>query len=87
MTREEITKTVKEIVVEQLGVNYNQVTEDASFFDDLGCDSLDAVELIMSFEEEYAISIPEDDADKIKKVGDAIDYLYKILKDVGNPST
>ena len=66
---------IKEIVVEQLGVDADQVTPDANFVDDLGADSLDTVELIMAFEEEFDIEIPDTDAEKIKTVQDVIDYI------------
>ena len=66
---------IKSIVVDQLGVDESQVTEDASFVDDLGADSLDTVELIMAFEEEFDIEIPDEDAQKIKKVKDVIEYI------------
>jgi acyl carrier protein len=66
---------VKEIIVEQLGVDPNQVTPDAHFIDDLGADSLDTVELVMAFEEEFDVEIPDDDAEKIATVQSAIDYL------------
>ncbi|MBP5511727.1 MAG: acyl carrier protein [Kiritimatiellae bacterium] len=66
---------VKEIIVEQLGVNAEQVTPEASFIDDLGADSLDTVELIMAFEEEFGAEIPDEDAEKLKSVGDVLDYL------------
>ncbi|MBM3263498.1 MAG: acyl carrier protein [candidate division Zixibacteria bacterium] len=66
---------VKEIIVEQLGVDADQVTEDASFIDDLGADSLDTVELVMALEEEFDIEIPDEDAEKITTVRDAINYL------------
>lgn len=66
---------IKSIVVEQLGVDEDQVTEDASFIDDLGADSLDTVELIMAFEEEFDIEIPDEDAQKIKTVRDVMDYI------------
>ena len=66
---------IKSIVVEQLGVDEDQVTEDASFIDDLGADSLDTVELIMAFEEEFDVEIPDEDAQKIKTVKDVIDYI------------
>ena len=66
---------IKSIVVEQLGVDEDQVTEDASFLDDLGADSLDTVELIMAFEEEFDIEIPDEDAQKIKTVRDVMDYI------------
>jgi len=66
---------VKEIIVEQLGVDPGEVTNDASFIDDLGADSLDTVELVMAFEEEFNIEIPDEDAEKLGTVGAAIDYL------------
>ena len=66
---------IKSIVVDQLGVDEGQVTEDASFVDDLGADSLDTVELIMAFEEEFDIEIPDEDAQKIKTVKDVIEYI------------
>ena len=66
---------IKSIVVDQLGVDEDQVTEDASFVDDLGADSLDTVELIMAFEEEFDIEIPDEDAQKIKTVRDVMDYI------------
>ena len=66
---------VKEIIVEQLGVDAGQVTPEASFIEDLGADSLDTVELVMAFEEEFGAEIPDTDAEKLKKVGDVIKYL------------
>ena len=66
---------VKEIIVEQLGVDADQVTNDASFVDDLGADSLDTVELVMALEEEFDVEIPDEDAEKIATVHDAIEYL------------
>ncbi len=66
---------VKKIVVEHLGVDEAKVTENASFIDDLGADSLDTVELVMAFEEEFGIEIPDDAAEKIQTVRDAIDYI------------
>ena len=66
---------IKTIVAEQLGVDESQVTEDASFIDDLGADSLDTVGLIMAFEEEFDVEIPDEDAQKIKTVKDVIDYI------------
>jgi acyl carrier protein len=68
---------VKEIIVEQLGVDASEVTESASFIDDLGADSLDTVELVMAFEEEFEIEIPDEDAEKLTTVGQAIEYLKK----------
>jgi acyl carrier protein len=66
---------VKEIIVEQLGVNAEQVTPEASFIDDLGADSLDTVELIMAFEEEFGSEIPDEDAEKLSSVGKVLEYL------------
>jgi acyl carrier protein len=66
---------VKDIIVERLGVNKEQVTPDASLIEDLGADSLDTVELVMAFEEEFGESIPDEDAEKLKKVGDIVEYL------------
>ena len=66
---------VKKIVVEHLGVDADKVTEDASFIDDLGADSLDIVELVMAFEEEFGVEIPDDAAEKIATVRDAIEYI------------
>lgn len=66
---------VKEIIAEQLGVDGDQVTDNASFTDDLGADSLDTVELVMALEEEFDLEIPDEDAEKIATVGDAIKYL------------
>ncbi|RMD95300.1 MAG: acyl carrier protein [Calditrichaeota bacterium] len=66
---------VKQIIVEQLGVDESEVTPEASFIDDLGADSLDTVELVMAFEEEFDIEIPDEDAEKMATVGDAIKYL------------
>jgi acyl carrier protein len=70
-----IEDKVKEIIVDQLGVEPEQVKPEASFIDDLGADSLDTVELVMAFEEEFDLEIPDDDAAKIKSVGDAITYI------------
>ncbi|RKX93111.1 MAG: acyl carrier protein [Spirochaetes bacterium] len=66
---------VKEIIVERLSVDEKDVTEDASFIDDLGADSLDTVELVMALEEEFGIEIPDEDAEKIVTVGDAVKYI------------
>ena len=70
-----IDKRVKEIVAEQLGVDESQVTNEASFMDDLGADSLDTVELVMALEEEFDIEISDENAEKIQTVQDAVDYL------------
>ena len=66
---------VKDIIVEQLGVNVDQVTSEASFIEDLGADSLDTVELVMAFEEEFGAEIPDDDAEKLTTVGAVTEYL------------
>jgi acyl carrier protein len=71
---------VKQIIVEQLGVDEGEVTPNASFVDDLGADSLDTVELVMAFEEAFDIEIPDEDAEKIRTVKDAIDYIDKHSK-------
>ncbi len=68
---------VKKIVVEHLGVEADKVTEEASFIDDLGADSLDIVELVMAFEEEFGVEIPDDAADSILTVGDAVKFIEK----------
>jgi acyl carrier protein len=70
-----VEQKVKQIIVEQLGVDENQVDNNASFVDDLGADSLDIVELVMAFEEAFDIDIPDEDAEKITTVKDAIDYI------------
>jgi acyl carrier protein len=66
---------VKEIIVENLGVDAEKVTPEASFVEDLGADSLDTVELVMAFEEEFDVEIPDEDAEKMRTVGEAITYL------------
>ncbi|MFC1475163.1 acyl carrier protein [Candidatus Zixiibacteriota bacterium] len=70
-----VEERVKNIIVEQLGVDAAQVTEHAKFVDDLGADSLDTVELVMALEEEFSIEIPDEDAEKIGSVGDAVKYI------------
>lgn len=70
-----VADQVKKIIVEQLGVDEDEVTPDASFVDDLGADSLDTVELVMAFEEEFGIEIPDEDAEKITRVKDAVTYI------------
>jgi acyl carrier protein len=70
-----VEEKVKEIIVDQLGVDENQVTATASFIEDLGADSLDTVELVMALEEEFDVEISDEDAEKIAKVQDAIDYI------------
>ncbi|MCD8496964.1 MAG: acyl carrier protein [Alphaproteobacteria bacterium] len=71
----DIAERVKKIVVEHLGVDEGKVSEGASFIDDLGADSLDTVELVMAFEEEFSVDIPDDAAEKIQTVGDAIKFI------------
>ncbi len=71
---------VKEIIVEQLGVDESEVTPNASFVDDLGADSLDTVELVMALEEAFNLEIPDEDAEKIRTVQDALDYIKKHAK-------
>ena len=71
----DIAERVKKIVVEHLGADEGKVTEDASFIDDLGADSLDTVELVMAFEEEFNVEIPDDAAEKIQTVGDAVNFI------------
>ncbi len=70
-----VDERVKQIIVEQLGVEESEVTPNASFVDDLGADSLDTVELVMAFEEAFESEIPDEDAEKIRTVKDAIDYI------------
>lgn len=79
MTREEVLEKVKDIVCEILKVERERVTEEATFADDLNADSLDQVELVMKFEEEFEIEVPEGDAEKIRTVGEAVDYILKKL--------
>ncbi|MEZ5814647.1 MAG: acyl carrier protein [Alphaproteobacteria bacterium] len=71
----DIADRVKKIVVEHLGVDADKVVEGASFIDDLGADSLDTVELVMAFEEEFSVEIPDDAAEKIQTVGDAVNFI------------
>jgi acyl carrier protein len=73
----ESMERIKKIIVDRLGVDESKITEDSSFVDDLGLDSLDIVELIMAFEEEFDIEIPDKDAEKIKTVGDTINEIRK----------
>jgi len=75
-----VDERVKQIIVEQLGVDEGEVTPNASFVDDLGADSLDTVELVMAFEEAFDIEIPDEDAEKIRTVKDAIDYINSHAK-------
>ena len=75
-----IQERVRDLIVEQLGVNADQVTENANFVDDLGADSLDTVELVMAFEEEFGLDIPDEDAEKMSTVSDALKYLEEHSK-------
>jgi acyl carrier protein len=75
-----VEERVKSIIVEQLGVDADEVTSDASFVEDLGADSLDQVELIMAFEEEFGVEISDDEAEKIRRVKDAVEYIDKRAK-------
>ena len=73
----DIEAKVKDIIINELGVEAEKVTPEASFVEDLGADSLDTVELVMAFEEEFGIEIPDEDAEKLQTVGDAISYIQK----------
>ena len=72
----ELEEKVKDIIVEELGIERDKLTESASFMDDLGADSLDTVELVMAFEKEFDIDIPDEDAEQLRTVGDALKYLH-----------
>jgi acyl carrier protein len=74
-----IEKKVKEMIVDSLGIDPEKISSESSFVDDLGADSLDTVELVMAFEEEFGVEIPDEDAEKLITVGDAIAYLEKNL--------
>jgi acyl carrier protein len=80
MADKSIEEKVKDIIVEQLGVNPEQVTPQASFIEDLGADSLDIVELVMAFEEEFSVEVPDEDAEKLQTVGDVIKYIEERAK-------
>ena len=77
---ENIEQRVKKIVAEQLGVNEAEIKNESSFVDDLGADSLDTVELVMAFEEEFGIEIPDEDAEKITRVKEAVEYIESHAK-------
>ena len=74
---ENVEEKVKDIIVEELGVEREKLTTDASFMEDLGADSLDTVELVMAFEKEFDIDIPDEEAEKLRTVGDAMSYLHE----------
>ena len=80
MSSEEIFEKIKNIIVEQLQVSDTTITEESSFIDDLGADSLDLVELIMALEEEFGIEIPDADAEKVVTVGDVVNYIKENVK-------
>ena len=73
----DIEQKVKDIIAEELGVEHEKLSEDASFMEDLGADSLDTVELVMAFEKEFDIDIPDEEAEKLRTVGDALKYLHE----------
>jgi acyl carrier protein len=73
----ELEEKVKDIIVEELGVEREKLTDEASFMDDLGADSLDTVELVMAFEKEFDLDIPDEEAEKLRTVGDAMKYLHE----------
>lgn len=75
MAEKSIEEKVKDIIVEQLGVNPEQVTPQAKFIEDLGADSLDTVELVMAFEEEFNVEVPDEEAEKLHTVGDVVKYI------------
>jgi acyl carrier protein len=75
MSEKTVEDKVKDIIVEQLGVNPEQVAPTASFIEDLGADSLDTVELVMAFEEEFGVEVPDEDAEKLQTVGDVVKYI------------
>ncbi len=77
----EIADRVREIIAEQLLVDVDEVTDEASFVEDLGADSLDTVELIMEFEDEFGVEIPDEDAEKVQTVGEAITYIEKMVQE------
>ena len=72
-----VEEKVKDIIVEELGVEREKLTDEASFIEDLGADSLDIVELVMAFEEEFGVEIPDEEAEKLRTVGDAMSYLHE----------
>ena len=79
MDMKQLEEKVKDIIVEELGVEREKLTSEASFMEDLGADSLDTVELVMAFEKEFDIDIPDEEAEKLRTVGDALKYLHEKL--------
>ncbi|MEE8185640.1 MAG: acyl carrier protein [Thermodesulfobacteriota bacterium] len=75
-----VESKVRKIIIDQLGVSEEEITPEASFVDDLGADSLDTVEMVMAFEEEFGVEIPDEDAEKIRLVQDAVSYIEKKAK-------
>ena len=80
MEREELLKKIKSIVSDKLSISEEQITEEASFIDDLGADSLDTVELVMALEDEFSLDIPDEEAEKLTTVGKAMDYILTTVK-------
>jgi len=80
MSDKSVEEKVKDIIVEQLGVNAEQVVLSAKFIEDLGADSLDTVELVMAFEEEFNVEVPDEDAEKLQSVGDVVTYITEKAK-------
>ncbi|UCE21920.1 MAG: acyl carrier protein [Candidatus Aminicenantes bacterium] len=80
MEREELLKKIKSIVSDKLSISEDQITEEASFIDDLGADSLDTVELVMALEDEFSMDIPDEEAEKLTTVGKAMDYILTNVK-------
>lgn len=80
MEREELLKKIKSIVSDKLSISEDQITEEASFIDDLGADSLDTVELVMALEDEFSLDIPDEEAEKLTTVGKAMDYILTTVK-------
>ena len=80
MTNEELFKSIKQMIVDQLGVDDDTITEDSSFVDDLNADSLDMVELVMAMEQEFDIEIPDDVAEKVATVKDAVEYVQNLME-------
>ena len=83
---ENYEQKIKDIIIEQLGVTPEKITPESSFIDDLGADSLDTVELVMAFEDAFGVEIPDEDAEKLQRVGDALDYLKKRLAEKEQPA-